>query len=64
MVLGTAASASLFGAFAGPLVGGGVASLFGLRASFIATALLFALTLAWVYRVARDPEITAPDITA
>jgi len=55
MVLGAAASASLFGAFAGPLVGGSVASLFGLRAAFVATALLFGATLAWVYRVVRDP---------
>ena len=60
LVLGTAASASLFGAFAGPLLGGAVASALGLRASFVATAALFALTLGWVHRVVHDPRDPAP----
>ena len=56
LVFGTTATASLFGAFAGPLIGGSVAAFMGLRAVFAVTAVLLALTWAWAWRSAHDPE--------
>ena len=56
LVFGTTATASLFGAFVGPLMGGSVAAALGLRAVFAATAGLLALTWIWAWRTAHDPE--------
>jgi DHA1 family multidrug resistance protein-like MFS transporter len=55
LVFGFTATASLFGAFAGPLIGGGIAAWLGMRAVFVVTALLFVAILVWVYAVVRDP---------
>lgn len=55
LVFGISATASLLGAFIGPLVGGLVAAGFGLRAVFAVTALLFVATLGWVVLVVREP---------
>ena len=55
-VFGAAATASLLGAFLGPLIGGGVAGAFGLRLVFVATGALFLATLGWVAVAVHDPE--------
>lgn len=55
LVFGATATASLFGAFLGPLVGGSVGAVLGLPAVFAATALLFLIILAWVFAVVREP---------
>jgi DHA1 family multidrug resistance protein-like MFS transporter len=54
-VFGASATASLLGAFLGPLMGGSVAGAFGLRLVFVATGLLFLATLGWVFVAVRDP---------
>jgi DHA1 family multidrug resistance protein-like MFS transporter len=54
-VFGASATASLLGAFLGNLMGGGVASAFGVRLVFVATGLLFVGILGWVAVAVQDP---------
>ena len=58
LVFGATATATLLGAFAGPLMGGAVSATLGLHAVFAVTALLFLGILGWVYVVVREPEPT------
>lgn len=61
LVFGATATASLLGAFLGPLMGGAVAAALGLRAVFGVTAGLLLLTWIWAWRTAHDPP--AGDLT-
>jgi MFS transporter, DHA1 family, multidrug resistance protein len=56
LVFGATATASLLGAFLGPLMGGTVAAALGLRAVFAMTAGLLLLTWLWAWRTAHDPK--------
>ncbi|MDA8048475.1 MAG: MFS transporter [Rhodospirillales bacterium] len=49
-VYGMTASATFFGNSLGPMTGGGIAAIFGLRWVFVLTSLLFVANWLWVYR--------------
>lgn len=56
-VYGMTASATFFGNSLGPMTGGGIAALLGLRWVFLVTAFLFVANWVWVFR--SVPEYTA-----
>jgi len=53
-IFGATASATFLGNFAGPLLGGSFAAIWSIRATFLISAALFALTFVWIWR--RLPE--------
>ena len=57
-VYGLTASATFFGNSLGPMTGGGIAAVLGLRWVFVFTSLLFVVNWLWVYR--SVPEIVPP----
>ena len=59
-VYGTTASAYFLGNALGPLTGGSVGALFGLRWVFVVTAALLVATLAWVYVAVPKGMVPAP----
>ncbi len=61
-IYGMTASATFLGNSLGPLTGGGIAALFGLRWVFVFTSFLFVVNWVWVYR--SVPEWTEPPLQA
>lgn len=61
-IYGMTASATFLGNSLGPLTGGGLAALFGLRWVFVFTSLLFVINWVWVYR--SVPEWKEPSLQA
>ena len=54
-VYGLTASATFFGSFLGPLTGGTVASLFGIRWVFVVTAIVMSANALWVLAAVAEP---------
>lgn len=55
-IMGVSSSATQLGHLGGPLMGGALASIFGLRPAFLVVALLFACILALIPRSLRKPN--------
>jgi len=63
-LFGLTSSATFLGSFAGPLFGGGVSAVFGIRAIFWITAVLYAVNVLWVFLKVREAdENHSPKIT-